>query len=456
MNATEFGLIGHPLAHSLSPFIHRSLLAAAGLEGEYRLIDLQPESLRDALPGLKRDLAGFNCTIPFKEAVIPYLENLDPTARLLRSVNTIWQNTGYNTDYPAFIAECPDMSGHQVLILGAGGVSRTMAFAAAAAGASVWIQARRPEQSGALAAAVRAAFPACRIRTVAGLPDFLAAGPFDLPDAGPWGLLNGTPVGLWPNTAGLPFPPELITHFSWVYDTIYNPLATRLTLAARSRGTAARNGLGMLFAQAVAAERIWHPGLVIPERDLSAIRRQLGRAVMENFPLTLVLTGFMGSGKSTVGQTLADRLGLPLVDLDQAVVSAAGRSIPDIFASGGEPAFRALERQQLSLILQTGRSQILATGGGALLDPAAEAIVRRAPALVIFLDTPLAVIRERVGSGSGRPLLQDQGDEQLFSLYTQRQPRYLALADLKVSGAGQPEEIAAAIAAGLGYEGEQI
>ena len=225
MRAIEFGLIGHPLGHSLSPFIHQALLASAGLPGEYRLIDLQPEELAASIPELTRDLGGFNCTIPFKEAIIPLLDDLDPAAEKFYSVNTVWQGRGYNTDYLAFVNSCPAMAGHKIMILGAGGVGRMMTFAAAEAGAEICIMARRTEQSGALAAAVRRAYPDCQITTTPDLAEWLSNSPFDAEGQKPWGLINGTPLGMWPHTSGMPFPPELLSHFNWVFDTIYNPPA---------------------------------------------------------------------------------------------------------------------------------------------------------------------------------------------------------------------------------------
>ncbi len=451
---TDYGLIGHPLGHSLSPFIHESFFKAAGLAGQYHLIDLPPEELAATMPQLSRDFGGFNCTIPFKEAVIPYLNELDPAAALFGSVNTVWQGRGYNTDYQAFIDNCPAMNGHRILILGAGGVSRTMAFAAAAAGATIFIMARRPRQAAALTAAVRASYPTSKVTAVANLATLTDA--LDTTDDSPWGLLNGTPLGLWPDTAGMPLSAELLTRFSWVFDTIYNPPATRLVLAARSRGIKASNGLGMLFDQALAAEKIWHPAAVLSVEAQADIRRRLAREIVAKSPVTFLLIGFMGSGKTTVGAALAKLLGMPFVDLDQAIIDAANRSITEIFATSGEPTFRAMEKEQLASLLRDKRSQIVATGGGALIDPAAEDIVRKSPAIIIYLDTPLATIRQRIGQGEGRPLLQNQDADRLDSLFMQRRARYLSLADLRVAGTGTPEEIAAKIAIDLGFEGDNI
>lgn len=449
MKVPAYGLIGHPLGHSLSPFVHAELLRAAGLPGTYELIDLPPEQLPEQLPVLLEQMAGFSCTIPYKEAIIPYLDQLDPTAAAIGAVNTVWRRTGYNTDLAGFLADCPSLAGHRVLILGAGGVSRTLAYAAAAAGAEIAILARRPQQAEALGLAVHKYNPNCQVTCPADLAGWLETRPFEPSDSRPWVLLNGTPAGMWPNTAGMPFPAELLGHFSFVYDTIFNPTATRLVLAARTRGVPAKSGIGMLVNQAAAAQCIWHPGFVFTDDDCSPILQKLPLAILEHSPLTIILIGYMGSGKTTVGRLLADFLSLPFVDLDHCIEKAAGQTIPEIFANQGEPVFRQFEREQLAGLLHNGQSQVLATGGGALLDPAAEAIVRDAAALTVYLDVPLDILRQRVGDGKGRPMVYAQGEDRFTSLYEQRRPRYQALADLRVEGECSPD-IAAAVMAGLG------
>ena len=451
MSTPAYALIGHPLGHSLSPFIHRGLLQAAGLPGTYELIDLPPAELVSRAPELLDRLAGFNCTIPYKEAILPFLDALDPAAAAIGAVNTVWQRRGYNTDMAGFLADCPPLAGRRVLILGAGGVSRTLACAAAASGAAITLLARRPRQAEALAASLLTAWPGCQVTCPVSLDSWLETKPFAANDPRPWILLNGTPVGMWPDTGGMPFPAEWLGAFSFVYDTIYNPAATRLVLAARSRGVAARNGLGMLVGQAAAAERIWHPDADFSADICGRLLRRLPQAILHQSPLTLILIGYMGSGKTTAGRLLAKQLDLAFVDLDQSIEAATGQTIPEIFAARGEPAFRRLEQEQLAKVLRHSRGQVLATGGGALLDPAAEAIVRAAPALVIFLDVPLDVMRGRIGSGEGRPLLYEQGDDRFTSLYRQRRPRYQALADLQVEGVDS-QAIAAAVAAYLGIQ----
>ena len=89
MSAIKYGLIGHPLGHSLSPYIHERIMDAAGISGRYELYDLSPQEFVKDLPLLLRDLLGFNCTIPYKMDVIPFLDSLDETASRYSAVNTV-------------------------------------------------------------------------------------------------------------------------------------------------------------------------------------------------------------------------------------------------------------------------------------------------------------------------------------------------------------------------------
>jgi shikimate dehydrogenase len=305
-----------------------------------------------------------------------------------------------------------------------------MAFAAAAAGCTICLTARRPAQAESLAADVRRLFPTCRISCLDLVAWRCQAAQAGENGADGWILLNGTPVGLWPHPAAMPVEPDDLRFCRQVYDTIYNPVATRLVLSARSRGIPAQGGLGMLFAQAVAAQEIWHPGYHFAEPIKCRVRQQLARAIISQSPLTFVMTGFMGCGKTTLGRALAELLELPFVDLDQSIEQDSGRTIPDIFATDGEAAFRSLEQAALRRMIGSGRSQVLATGGGALLAEQARQMLRSGPALVIYLDVTMDKILSRVGNGGGRPMLSGRSAADWSALYEQRQPLYRDLADL--------------------------
>ena len=266
-------------------------------------------------------------------------------------------------------------------------------------------------------------------------------------------MLNGTPVGLWPHTRGLPLLKSDLAWCGRVYDTIYNPVATALVLAARSQGIPAGGGLGMLFSQALAAQKIWNPAAVFPEPSMRKVREALAFAILQQFPLKIVLSGFMGSGKTTIGQLLAKQLKLPFADLDQLIEQQAGRSIPELFAADGEAAFRVLERRVLQDVLGRQESLVLATGGGALMGDDAEQALAETAALVVFLDVTLETVRKRVGSGQGRPMLTGRRDDSWEKLYDVRHPRYRAIADLAVAADGSPDDVVKTIRENLSLEG---
>jgi len=151
----------------------------------------------------------------------------------------------------------------------------------------------------------------------------------------------------------------------------------------------------------------------------------------------IALIGFMGTGKSTVGPLLAARLGYDFFDLDVLVAARAGLSIPEIFAREGEPAFRRREREMLLAV--SGRpGQILATGGGVVLDPANVAALR-AGGLVVWLNASLSAILSRVGRGGGRPLLAEpEPSVAVARLLAEREHLYRGAADLTVDTTGLP------------------
>jgi shikimate kinase len=136
----------------------------------------------------------------------------------------------------------------------------------------------------------------------------------------------------------------------------------------------------------------------------------------------LVLTGFMGAGKSAVGKRVAERLGLPFVDLDERIEAAAGASVKAIFASGGEDEFRRVERAELRRALAAGEC-VIAAGGGTLVDPENLEAAREA-ALVVWLNPTFATIVSRIGAlgKSDRPLFRDEATA--FDLYRARLPSY--------------------------------
>ncbi len=147
--------------------------------------------------------------------------------------------------------------------------------------------------------------------------------------------------------------------------------------------------------------------------------------------MQVILIGLMGSGKSTIGKLLASRLSLSFVDLDDLIVSQAGKTIPDIFQDEGEEAFRALESRLLAEVLMRDSEQVIATGGGVILSAENRALMKES-GRVIWLDASPVVLAKRIAGDRNRPLLDDVDPLfKMISLATQRNPLYAEVTDLR-------------------------
>ncbi len=451
MSMTKYGLIGHPLGHSLSPYIHERIMEAAGIRGSYQLLDIAPEEVSRALPGLMREFAGLNVTIPHKTAVIEHLSRLDPKAELCGAVNTISHGVGYNTDIDGFSAAAPSLQNKQVLILGAGGVSRMMAFEAVRQNAAVDISVRNSEKAHRLASELRS-MGAERVSVLSN-DDLKTAGDYDV-------LLNGTPLGMWPFCGEMPVPRERLHAGMEVFDTVYNPAATKLVLHAKKQGARAVGGLSMLLGQAIAAERIWHPEAFIEDKIAQDILPDLSRELLKRSPVKYVLTGFMGAGKTSVGKMTAKRLGIKLIDLDEEIVRQVGLPVPDIFARDGEAGFRRLEAEVLETVLAQPDSAIVALGGGAIIEERVRETIRAKDALTIYLHASLDHLWLKVGQDAGRPMMKfpEEEDSARFSrvarLYETRLPIYRNYCDYELNTENDFSEATTELIDALGYGGK--
>ncbi len=432
----HYGLIGHPLGHTLSPYIHKQIMEDCGIEGTYKTYDFDPEEAAKKIPKLLKKLDGFNVTIPYKQTVLSYLDALDETSRRYGAVNTVSAGTGYNTDCLGFAGLGILFSRKRVLLLGAGGTARIMLFEAIRAGArEVAICTRRFQQAQSLQLEARAGTGFEKIFVCT--QDQLTAD-YDI-------ILNATPVGMWPECDGMPLPKEILIGAEYVFDAIYNPLATKLVLAARSMGVAAQTGLFMLYRQAVEAQKIWNPDADFSALSPLVLQVRLKKRLLRLYPVKFVLTGFMGSGKTTVGKALAKLLHVGFADLDVCVVEEKKKPIYEIFKNEGEEAFREAERLCLAQVMEERRSLVVATGGGALMDPVNVETVRRNQGFIILLSVKIETVLDRIGNTSDRPLFHEKDREQIQNLYDLRIPVYHAAADAVVEADGNVAQVAAAV-----------
>jgi shikimate dehydrogenase len=399
-----FGLLGRRLGHSWSPAIH----AALGCP-DYRLFPLEPEELPGFLA--RPDIGGLNVTIPYKQTVMAWCDEIDPAARAIGSVNTLVRGgdgklRAWNTDAMglAWMAERAglDFAGKKVAILGSGGASLTAQAVARSRGArSIAVISRSGEDN---------------------YQNLSRHADAEL-------IINATPVGMYPDNGSAPVDLRDFPACQGVLDLIYNPQRTALLLQAEELGLPCSDGLPMLVAQAKAAEELFF-GTSIPDERCEAVLGELRRQ-----QTNLVLIGMPGCGKTTVGQALARLTDREAVDIDEAVAARAGCSIPELFAREGEAAFRALEREEIAAA-GARSGLILITGGGAVKDRRNLASLRQ-NGRIYHLERRLELL-----ATEGRPLSQSGDLEQLWA---ERAPLYAAFRDVRMDNNGPAEDTARAI-----------
>lgn len=155
--------------------------------------------------------------------------------------------------------------------------------------------------------------------------------------------------------------------------------------------------------------------------------------------MTIFLCGFMGCGKTTVGELLAKKLGLPLIDTDAYIVQQEGKSISEIFAQDGEPYFREKEAAAIRALCQ--KQAVISCGGGAMLNPENAAFARK-NGIVVLLDESFACCYNRIKNDKNRPIVQRSTKEELQALFEQRASIYRAHASCVIPGGGTPKEMA--------------
>lgn len=273
------GVMGWPVRHSLSPAMHNAAAAALGLNLVYVPLPVAATEVAAAVRGLRAlGFLGANVTIPYKQAVLPLLDEVDEAAQAIGAVNTIAVRSGRlwgaNTDWSGFLADLQalgvDVAGKKALVLGAGGSARAVAYALAAAGAAVTVLARRLAQAEQLAADLAPHLPLAqpilgRLLTKVAV-DTMA----DL-------VVNTTPLGMSPDEDGCVWPEGVpLPAGAFVYDLVYNPPRTRLLQMAAAAQQPHANGLGMLLRQGAQAFQLWtgrEPDLAVMA---AAVRAEAG------------------------------------------------------------------------------------------------------------------------------------------------------------------------------------
>lgn len=277
--SVNYLLIGHPLGHSMSPFIHERLFKASGKNEEYILKDIAPEDLENSFDELS-SLTGFNITIPHKMAIIPFCNELADSAKRYNSVNCVsiknGVKTGYNTDCDGFLMSVQDEYplGGKVLLVGCGGVGRMIGIEAARHGADLTIAIipQDKELAEKVKAEILAMCPDTKLNIVLSSE---ISGKYDM-------MINATPVGMFPKTDACPVSDEVIQNCGSFFDVIYNPTETKLIKAAKAQGKLAKGGAYMLVMQAVKAHEIWY-GAKFEKSVIDGIVKEMQEYIDKSF-----------------------------------------------------------------------------------------------------------------------------------------------------------------------------
>ena len=400
----SYALIGQPLAHSHSPRIH-ALLG----NPDYVLKPLSAQELPVFLRA--REFDGLNVTIPYKRAVLPYMDELSARARAIGAVNTVVKRAdgtlfGDNTDGEgfAFLAARVGLAlyGQKALVLGTGGTSKTANAVLLSQGAReiVFVSRTGP----------------CNYENV-----------YEQKDADV--IVNATPVGMYPALLDRPLDLSRFPNLKGVLDAVYNPLHTPLILQARALGLRASGGLPMLVEQARVSELFTGAHIPFAARDeaLLTLQKEL---------TNIVLIGMPGSGKTTIGTGVAAALHRELVDTDELVTREAGMDIPEIFERLGEDAFREMETRAVRTACEKG-GRVVTVGGGAVLNEQNRALIQM-NGRVYLIARPLEKLDR-----TGRPL--SKSTEILVRMQARREPIYRALADAVIENADAPERAVSAL-----------
>ena len=396
----KYGLIGEHLKHSFSKEIHESLM-----DESYELCELK----RDEIPSFfaKKDFQGINVTIPYKEVVIPYLDEIDESAKKIGAVNTIINRggrlIGYNTDYFGFIALINhlglDIKDKKCLVLGNGGASKAVVTALNDLKAKkVYIASINNEPN------------TISYDEIKNLEDIKI-------------LVNATPIGMFPNNEGLIINLDLLPDVEGVIDVIYNPINTKLILEAKKRHLKAEAGLYMLISQGIKANELFL-NRKIAETKIDEIYQRILRKNSN-----IVLMGMPSSGKSTIGKILSDKLNMPLIDIDYLVEKKLNMPIKEYFLSHSEDEFREIETEAIKDVYQNS-GYIISLGGGAIKKEINIDYLKQ-NGIIYFINRDL----EKLTPTDDRPLSNNILD--LQKLYKERLPLYQKYMDVEIDNNGE-------------------
>ncbi|MBQ9961532.1 MAG: shikimate dehydrogenase [Firmicutes bacterium] len=405
----EYGLLGAKLSHSFSKDIHEQIA-----DYEYELIEMTPEELDCFLK--EKNFKAVNVTIPYKQTVIPYLDEMTEAARTIGAVNCIRNEEGrligHNTDFDGMKGLINymglELAGKKVLILGTGGTSDTAIAVCKALGVQSVTKVSRGKKAGTVPYEEAKALH--RDAQV---------------------IINTTPCGMYPKQYESPIELDGFDKLEGVIDVVYNPIRTQLVSEALSLGIKAEGGLYMLIEQAVRASEFF-----LNTKYCAHVTDNVF-ADLYSKKQNIVLTGMPASGKTTVGKILGKTLKRPFYDTDVLIERKTEMKISEIFEKYGEEYFRNLETEVIKEVSMRN-GVVIATGGGAVLRPE-NVRALKLNGKIFFRDRD----PEKLIPTKNRPTASTV--EQIMKRYEERYPIYTSTCDYIVThqhtAQGAAEEI---------------
>lgn len=391
----KYGLIGDHLGHSFSKQIQTRIAEIENVKDyDYQLVELDKEEFKEFME--KKDFKGINVTIPYKKDVIPYLDEMDESAKAIGAVNTIinvdGKLKGYNTDFGGFLymvkAHNVHMEGKKVLIIGNGGACAAVKAVCKHENAKDIVIVSRSANRGAISY------------------NEMYTSHLDADI-----VVNTSPVGMFPNIVNAPIDVSWFHKLECVLDVVYNPILTRLCFEAQEADIKRVIGLEMLIAQAKYAFEIFE-NMSFDDSIIDEIKKE-----MLKDRCNIVLIGMPSAGKTTIGKILEEKLGKEFFDLDDMIIAKAGKSIPEIFQESGETGFRAIETE-VAIEASKMNNKIIATGGGVVKHKVNMDFLRL-NGITIFIDRD---IDKLISSDPNRPLSSSK--QALQQMYKERYPLY--------------------------------
>mgnify|MGYP004646548491 CR=1 FL=1 len=391
------GLLGEKLTHSLSKIIYGKV----GLN--YSLTEVEKDEIESVITS--GVLTDFNVTIPYKQEIMKYLDEMDETAKEIGAVNTVTtkngKRIGYNTD--AFGLELlikrigVDLTGKTVAILGTGGTSNTAYYVSKKLGAKEVFKVSRKGE--------------INYRNCYNYPaDY---------------VINTTPVGMYPSVNNSPIDLTKWESVKGLADVVYNPLNTNLVLSAKNLGIKAEGGLYMLVAQAIKSISIFYEKAV----DYSLIDKIF--LELKGEFANIVFIGMPSSGKSVIGKEVARLTGKKFVDLDQEYEKVYGVTPEHDIDNYGEKYFRDRESEIAKSVIEGG---LVVSAGGGIVKKEENMLFLKRNGIVVYLERELDKLET-----AGRPLSVKVGVEKL---YKERKPLYEKYADIVVKNDGDVKDVA--------------